>query len=367
MFDGVPLDRRLRINPNLRLIFVTRNEVLVKHGTRSAFSKIFGDHANSGLIGPLVARFREPTSLSEIFDRDEHLRDRRDDVLSLVETLIEDGVLVDAQDGIAASYYRALRGAANGLSDKHVGIVGAGQVGARVARHLAWLGVGKLTILDDGPLPDEDEVRRLFGCESTVGDDKGETLAGRLAEGLRRSGHPDVSVLADDRIDVSECEEIFSVCDFVVAAFDEYRLRILHTMNQAALDADKPWISLYIDGSEAVIGPLFVPGETCCFNEFFQQGLAAAGLLKKEVMAHLDALDSQGTRSLGIVLPFFADIAAGYLVSGVADYLMTERSFLVGRAIRQDFERLAIDYEEILRLPRCPACRPFRPFRHVSF
>ncbi|GAB4125380.1 MAG: hypothetical protein Kow00104_10120 [Rhodothalassiaceae bacterium] len=364
MFDKIPAGRKLKLNGNLRAIHVTRNEVMVKHGSRSVFSKIYADHANSNIIGPLIRLFSSPMTLDDIFGSGAIDPARRNDVVSLVSMLVEDGVLVDAEESHAQSYYRAVHGASSPLSQKHVGIVGCGQIGARVARHLGLLGIGKLTLLDDGPVPSEKDALRYLGFEIPAVEEAG-TLAEALADGLGHKGQTVVSVLSGERIDEAAAAELFETCDFVVAAFDEYRLSLLHMLNKQALDADKPWVSLYVDGSEAVVGPIFVPGDTCCFNEFFQQGLAAAGLLKKEVMTHLDALESDGSHSFGRVLPPHADIAAGQLVIGIAEYLTSGRSYLVSRAIRNDFERLSIDYEDIRRLPRCPACRPFRPFRHV--
>jgi len=364
MPDDLSFEKKYKLNANLKSVVITNNEVVIKHGSRSVFSKIFSDHANTNVIGTLVRAFREPSSLREILDR-KGIDDRfHDDVASITSMLVKEGVLVDAAEGVAESYFRAIQGATTPLSESHIGVIGCGQAGARIARHLALLGVGKLSLLDDTPVPADEDARKLAAF--AIGALREEsTLAENLARNLEDVGSGVVETVSGVAVDESAVGELFEACDFLIAAFDEYRLSLLHVVNQQALDADKPWVSLYFDGSEGVTGPIFVPGETCCFNEFFQQGLAAAGLLKKEVMAYLDALESSGTSSIGIAVPPHIDIVCGQLVCAVIDYLTAGRSFLVGRAVRNDFERLSVDYEDVRRLPRCPACRPFRPFRHV--
>ena len=365
MYNDLSVEKKYKLNVNLKSVFITNNEVVIKHGSRSVFSKILSDHANTNIIGPLVRAFRKPASLKELLDQNTFDNRFYDDIVSIVSTLVKEGVLVDAAEGIAESYLRAIQGATTSLSISHVGLIGCGQAGARIARHLALLGVGKLSLLDDAPVPTDEGIRRLACFAAGSLREEKCTLVENLATNLDAEAQRPIATVSGTTLDELTVGEIFEVCDFVIAAFDEYRLSLLHMVNQQALDADKPWVSLYVDGSEGVIGPVFVPGETCCFNEFFQQGLAAAGMLKKEAMTYIDALETSGTSSIGIAMPPHIDIVCGQLVCAVVDYLITGRSFLVGRAVRHDFERLSVDYEDIHRLPRCPACRPFRPFRHT--
>jgi hypothetical protein len=87
--------------------------------------------------------------------------------------------------------------------------------------------------------------------------------------------------------------------------------------------------------------------------------------VKDEYLTYKEALDDPSLGFEHLTFPAYIEVAAGMAAIAAARYLVTGKSFLVGRSLRFDFERLSVDTEEILRLPRCPACAPYRPYRHA--
>jgi hypothetical protein len=55
-------------------------------------------------------------------------------------------------------------------------------------------------------------------------------------------------------------------------------------------------------------------------------------------------------------LPVYAEIVAGYATLAVVHFLVRGASFALGRVLTLDFDRMLIDVEDVLKLPRCPVC-----------
>jgi bacteriocin biosynthesis cyclodehydratase domain-containing protein len=356
-------DRVLRINPHLRVISVTDNEIVAKHGTRSAFARTWRDHGRTGFLGSLIRAIDGKTSVRALIAGGLCGEADVADARALVAELVEANVLVGAEDDVCDVYLRTIQGADQPLTDQRVGIVGCGQLGSRIARHLVQAGVGYVTLLDDARAEDVPTARRLLGLHPDSVQ-PGAHLARCLSVDLDRLAVRNIAVMTDDGLTEQAFTTLFERCDFVVAALDEYLVSVLDAINEAALTAEKPWVMVAMDGSEGIAGPLFVPGDTCCFSEFEIQGVAASGMMKRDVLTFRDA-EYGRRRAMGVGLPPYVDILCGQAAAGALSFLATGRSFLLGRAIRTDFERMSVDYEDIRRLPRCPACGPFRPFRNV--
>lgn len=331
---------RLVRNPYLTVVQCTDDEVLLRHGARSRYSRVLRDDGKHRVLGPLLRAFADPQLPDEVIGR---FGDRagKEELGQLVEQLTEDGVLVPERSGTFEMYRSVIGGRpVRALETTTVGLVGLGTVGTRLAAQLAELGVGRVPLLASGAgtaqpaaVPAASVVERLDGgLEDEHGD---EALASLL----------------DDS-------------DLVVLALDGFRPSLLHRLNRAAVAAGRPWLPVYADGSELIIGPLVVPGESACYNEHEIQHESSRALLR-EYQLYSEELTRRTADDLPPLLAPYAAIAASWAAIGIAPFLVDGASFLVGRAIRVDFERLEITQEHVLRLPRCPVCTEHRPsFRH---
>lgn len=357
-------NEKYQINPHLRVIKVTENEILVKHSARSFFSKNWTDKGRTGLLGRVINHMNSQTNLQDLREKEIVKYEEQEDALQLIEQLIEEKILVEADHDLVDVYYRVIQDAETPLADKRIGVIGCGQSGSRIARQLVQSGIKHLLLADDAKIKNINTVHRFLGIEPRYIQEQA-PIADCLAESFQHYDLKCISTITEDSFSKENIAKVFEECDFVVAALDEYMQSILHSVNEQALEADKPWAMTIFDGSEGVAGPIFVPGETGCFNEFDIQGIAAAGTLKRDVITYYDAVSAMGQPDLGIAPPPYVDVVSGQFTAGLLTYLTTGRSYLVSRAIRTDFERMSVDYEDIKRIPRCPACAPFRPFRNV--
>lgn len=324
--DGAPQqtgDRLVR-NPYLTLVQCTDDEVLLRHGARSRYSRVLRDDGRHRVLGPLLREFAVPQVPGEVL---ETFADRAgaDELTALVDQLADEGVLV-AEGSSTFTMYRSIVGGrpVRPLAATSVAVVGQGAVGAQLTTQLTGLGVGDVPVLS-----------------------------------ADSAGAPEGADIDDERL-----ADLLDGSDLVVLALDGFRPSLLHRINRAAVAAGRPWLPVYADGSELIIGPLVVPGESPCYNEHEIQHESSRAL-RGEYQLYSEELARRTADDIPPLLGPYAAIGASWAAIGIAPFLVDGASFLVGRAIRVDFERLEITQEHVLRLPRCPVCTEHRPsFRH---
>ena len=353
-------DRRLVINPSLHVVHCGEDEVLVIHGARSDFRRSIRDDGRTRTLGTVLQAMSQPASLADLLRDGAIADDQEEAVLDLLEHLLAEHVLVGADETPTGAYLAALHGPTSPLAEATVGMVGTGALGARVAEELARCGVGRLVLLDDRVAEDGD-VRLLPGH---VGKDVG--YAEALRDRLDALELTEIEVAEGELHDKAAIEAVFERSDFVVVAADTFASRLFHLADIASIENDTPWVSAYLDGSEACVGPFYVPGETACYNEFEIQNEASLSIKRADYYMYKEAMNRHGLRRSQFVLPSHFSAAAGLLASAVVPFLAYGRTYLVNRCLRLNFERPYVDYEEVLKLPRSPVSAATRHgYRHV--
>lgn len=168
-------------------------------------------------------------------------------------------------------------------------------------------------------------------------------LALELARLLRLSG---VEVESADAIGTPAGPRLLAVC--APAGAEQPRLR---EWNAQALDAEAPWLQvLPFDGRYAAVGPLYVPGDTCC-HECFQLRRAA----NLDYAQELPLLEQAPGRSP-------AAPALDAAVAGLACVLALRWIVLGDHYAPAAFyalelgATLELTLHHVHRVPRCPAC-----------
>lgn len=101
------------------------------------------------------------------------------------------------------------------LSQKHVGIAGAGGLGSNVAAALVRCGIGRLTIADFDVV-DQSNLNRQFYFADQIGLPKVDALTANL-----RRISPDIRISAHRvRLTPDNIPELFSSVDLLIEAFD---------------------------------------------------------------------------------------------------------------------------------------------------
>jgi bacteriocin biosynthesis cyclodehydratase domain-containing protein len=141
--------------------------------------------------------------------------------------------------------------------------------------------------------------------------------------------------------------------DLVVVAPAASELPRLDVWNEAAVDSGQQWLQvLPYNGRLAAIGPLFIPGETCC-HECFRRRRAAA-LDEHEAMWLLDRKPASYPDA-----PMLATACAGLAASLALRWLVSGDPYVPGTFYALELGAgIAVEGHRVLRLPRCPACSP---------
>ncbi len=225
---------------------------------------------------------------------------------SALETLARHGLLTEGPDAprrvrssansFAAAYGLPPSLVAERLGSAAIGVVGTSEQGPDVARLLLAAGVG--------------EVRRLTW---------------------------------DDR----------HTSGFAVVIPATHERPLLGLWNAAALAGGSPWLPvLHFDGRFAAIGPLLVPGESCCYECLLLR--RAANLEYGEALGAIEATPARATAD-----PAFESLVAAVAAHVVLRWVAGRDTTLPGvlHAVEPQ-PALAITEHTVLRVPRCPACSP---------
>ncbi len=358
-------DQQYVLNPSLKTVFCGEDEVLVLHGARSDFHKNLFDEGRNKLLSRVLREMNTPTSLSTLLEREVIKAEEMDTAIELVDYLSNEHILADPQAHPSSLYLQTVHGQSVPLSALTVGVVGTRYLGGRIAQELANLRVGQLILQDDRTMDGHTVDRLQFpaGADTIA---PGKPYTEGMKEQLGTHGYDTVRVVDASIYDKESLQEVFSNAHFVVVAEEFFSSRLLHTVNTVALDTGKPWLSAFVDGSEACVGPIYVPGETCCYNCFEVQCEAALPVRYENYFGYKELVNTNGMTGAPFSVPAHLSTASGFAVSALLTFLGYGRSYLVGRALRLNFEKPYVDYEEVLWLPRCPACASLRNgYRHT--
>jgi bacteriocin biosynthesis cyclodehydratase domain-containing protein len=176
--------------------------------------------------------------------------------------------------------------------------------------------------------------------------DRSVCVVGDAAAGVEIGGLLRRSGVHIERADTVACGADLTVCAPAAA-----ELPRLGDWNRQALEARQPWLQvLPFDGRYAALGPLYLPGDTCC-HECFRLRRAA----------NLDAAAE---------LPLLEEAPASYpappaldaLVGGLAALLVLQWLVLGDHYTPAAFYAvelvpvLSLTLHHVHRVPRCPAC-----------
>jgi len=149
------------------------------------------------------------------------------------------------------------------LRDARVVVLGVGGLGSWAALSLACCGVGELTLVDG----DTVELSNLNRQVLFAADDIGRPKARVAAAAIERF-NPGMTIVPVARALGSQAEIAAAIrgASFVVDAADRPAHDIERWVNAACFAEGVPYITMSHFPPYARVGPLYVPGETGCFN-----------------------------------------------------------------------------------------------------
>jgi bacteriocin biosynthesis cyclodehydratase domain-containing protein len=340
----------LTIAEGLDVILLNANEVLVQFGTRSLPAELLRDPNRRGILGPLMgALMKGPTKLSDA-SRELGLGGGLAEFDSVIDDLVQRGIISNVESSPIEQYLRYTFTGESTLKVKRVSIIGCGPIGARIAHGLIQHGVSKIALLDER---ETDPLWQAF--QPFVGNGhEGSKLAHHCLRDNLGGADSGVEAL-DVKLDAAGLRAAVADADLTVMAFEQQSLQLAHLLNRVCLKEDKPWMTASTDGNLGLVGPLFLPRETACYNCY--AALSDSAISTREMSRrYRQHVIQRGAGSFFPGLPAFADIVAGYACLAAVHYLLGKGSFVTGRVLNINFDRMLIHMEDVLKLPRCPVC-----------
>jgi bacteriocin biosynthesis cyclodehydratase domain-containing protein len=350
----------LAFSAGLDVVILSADEVLVQFGTRSQPSELLRDPELKGFVAVIASHLqRGPVTLEELLGGVEP--GCRQDVESLITDLRARGLVTDSRLQPVEQYLNYTLGNTTPIQGRSVTLLGAGPVGARIAVSLVQHGVNNIALLDERRATALWHDLVMVGAAETHEGPVHELLAARLRAVGCANAHA-----AAGRLDAEGIAAAVDGSDFTIVAFEQPQVSVTHLVNRFCIRARKPWLLAGLDGNLGLVGPLFVPVETACYNEVATLLLASSpnAIMERKYRQHLR---SRGTGSFFPGLPAHADVVAAHAALAVVRYLSCGTSFALGRMLVVDFDRMVMDAEDVLKLPRCPACGMERPPSRAPF
>lgn len=319
------------INPHLNVIRISSNELLIKHSMNSVYSKIIEDEGCSGMLSKIFDFFSKENEIEDFFNISQDIFSKKEELQSFIEQCIDSNLLVDSKSDTLLNYLKIhYENVDERTSEITIGIIGFGKLGHALIEKLISLHFNKFVIANDKKITEnkfDEFIENRFSYKT---------------EDLR---------------------ELIKKSDFIVCGQDFLRSNLFHRINSICIEEIKSWTIAFVDGSECNIGPVIIPNETSCYNEYEIQTEASLPISnRRDASIYKEYMEkAEGNLSL----PTYYDITASLLATETFKFLKTGKSNLLNASMKMDFETMEIDYINILKLPRCPACENHSGFKNM--
>lgn len=234
------------------------------------------------------------------------------------------------------------------LRDATVVVLGVGGLGGRVALELACLGIGELYLIDGDRVEASNLNRQIQFAENEVGLLKAEQTAERI-----RSFNSDVAVtpLVARISSQEELARCVAGADFVIDSADWPAHEIEHWCNAACFAAGIPYIAMSHFPPIARVGPLYVPGETGCYQCQVMRYRAKYPLFDTFIDQR------RGERSPAATLGPACGVIGGLVGIEVLHFLTgLVKPATQGVGFTYDLRDMSFERERVDPEPHCPIC-----------
>ena len=215
------------------------------------------------------------------------------------------------------------------LRQAHVGVAGAGGLGAPASLYLATAGVGKITICDNQTVELSNLNRQILFGTNDIGGAKAALAARRL-----KRLNPNTSIRPiERRISDETVDEIFCGCDLIVDCLDNFEAR--YVLNRFSVSNEVP---LLHGGVRDRYGELLLtrPPLTACLQCYLH------------VVVDRDEIVPVSGALAGVIGSMQANAVIRHLIDIEDDQ--------AGQLQSIDLAAMRIDSTPIAKWSQCPAC-----------
>jgi hypothetical protein len=350
MDNSLSEETLLGVAEGLDLVFISDDELLIQFGIRSRPSELLRDADLTGILKKTVGRLLQaPMALDDLLAGLE--AGQQAEGRELLGDLVARGIVTDVRRTPVQQYLGYTFTGESSLEGRSVGLIGIGPIAVRMAQSLLLHGITRLVLLDDRK-PDQLWASFLPAGHGSTGAPS-RTSSEVLRDTLVAAGHKGVEALPG-QLDPAGVEAVILEADFLVVALEQPNPRLAHLANRLCIRHRKPgcWRR---SRAFRLVGPLFLPVHTACYNDY--QVLAEAATPSPAIARkHRQYIERRAVGSFFPGLPAYAEILAGFSALATVNFLLRGTSFALGRVMVMDFDRMAIEVEDVLKLPRCPVC-----------
>jgi len=152
------------------------------------------------------------------------------------------------------------------ISQSKVSLIGLGGIGSYVFYTLSAMGVGFLKCFDYDVVEESNLSRQILYDYSHIGKSKVEVAKEKSSQ-ISPTTHYQFFNKKIDTID--DCRFCCEDVDLIIVAADNPTPQLMLNCTQAAFQLNVPILHGGSYTNNILIGPLLIPGETCCLNCFY--------------------------------------------------------------------------------------------------
>lgn len=240
------------------------------------------------------------------------------------------------------------------VRDARILIVGLEPWGVVAALELAAAGVGTLYCADDGAVEQDDLLSVPMWSSRQLGHPRRDCLKESLAwtaPWCSVTTSP-IPLAPDHAFTLPETR-----WDVIIAAVTADDLLVLDSLARYAHTANVLSLFGHLDGLDAVVGPVVVPGQTACWNCCRLRHLANSSYPEAAHALQASLLSQRPTSRSHTYLAPMASLL-GHLMALETFKLISRYtpSKLVGRLLVQDLVTLETTLHTVIRMPWCDIC-----------
>lgn len=241
------------------------------------------------------------------------------------------------------------------LKVSNIAVFGLGAHGAHLVASLANEGVGRIKCFDSASVSKADLYLSSFYKFKDIGKRREERLIANLKDFFPNTAFEVSNV---QNITEQDVVEWIQGCDFTICCVDKSFSSIYYWLNKAALESGLRWCASSLDGIEAVIGPIIIPGYTACYMCYKMRLLANKNsyfdAISYEKYLNNRKMDELYRRS---ILAVNSRILGNFLaLESLKQIIGFAPSPLAGRICVINFLELTTEFHSILQRPDCPHC-----------
>lgn len=270
---------------------------------------------------------------------EEYPEHERQQVIGLLEQLADHNVIYGADEATEYRPYKPIdarfnRTPEHSLGERQVLIVGDDAIGRQVAEELLETGVEQV---DFAPTPNAEQHSM-------------EQLS---------DAHDSLSVV-DERVPDSTIRS----ADFVVYATDGYHPEYVMAINRTTHESNTPWMPIQRIGFNGIVGPTIYPGTTPCYNCFRDRMLA--NVEQPRLFGAFERKCANDGAGQPVDRPHLR-LLAGYASMDLMNLLAYGQGYTVSRIITTNSLDMSIEFNDVLKSPRCDVCGAASGDRHQRF